>query len=316
MGAPQHHQGEQAVQRRAGEGGGPDWGSPMFGAEIPSGFAGFMMQQRLAAISAPDDDGSVWTTVLAGPPGFILPVDERTIVVRVVPPVGDPLRAALNEVRDIGIVVMSPETQRRIRINGKAKRDGEDLFVHTEQVLGNCPKYLQVREVVEERAPRPTVVRHGTELSDEQRRWIEAADTFFVGSLSPEHGADASHRGGMPGFVTVVGPRKLTWPDYFGNSFYMTLGNVELNPKCGLVFLDWENGHTLQLTGTARINWAAEAAQDAPEALRMVEFDVDRLIQVDNASPLRWQLHGFSRFNPPAVPERTPTHRDPTGGRS
>jgi predicted pyridoxine 5'-phosphate oxidase superfamily flavin-nucleotide-binding protein len=299
MGAPQHHQGEQAVQRRAGEGG-PEWGSPMFGAEIPAGFGGFMMEQRLAAISASDDDGSVWTTVLAGPPGFILPVDERTIVLRVVPPVGDPLRDTLDGIRDIGIVVMSPETQRRIRINGKAKREGEHLFVHTEQVLGNCPKYLQVREVVEERAPAPTVVHHGTELSDEQRRWIEAADTFFVGSLSPEHGADASHRGGMPGFVDVVGPRKLTWPDYFGNSFYMTLGNVELNPQCGLVFLDWENGHTLQLTGTARINWATEAAQGAPEALRMVEFDVDRLIQVDNASPLRWQLHGFSRFNPPA----------------
>jgi hypothetical protein len=171
--------------------------------------------------------------------------------------------------------------------------------VHTEQVLGNCPKYLQVREIVEVRPPTATVVHRGTLLSEEHRRWTEEADTFFVGSRASGHGADASHRGGLPGFVRVLGPRRLTWPDYFGNSFYMTLGNMQLDPRCGLVFLDWENGHTLHLTGTGRINWTSEVAEAVPGALRMVEFDVDRWIQVDNASPFRWQLHGFSRFNPP-----------------
>jgi predicted pyridoxine 5'-phosphate oxidase superfamily flavin-nucleotide-binding protein len=304
MGVSGHHEGEQAVQRRAGEGG-PEWGSPMFGAEIPQGLAAFAAEQRLAAISAPDDDGAVWTTVLAGPPGFILPVDERTVLLRVLPPVGDPLRDVFDRAsdaggaRDIGIVVMSPQTQRRIRVNGRARREGDVLVVHTEQVLGNCPKYLQAREIVEVRPPTATVVHRGTLLSEEHRRWTEEADTFFVGSRASEHGADASHRGGLPGFVRVLGPRRLTWPDYFGNSFYMTLGNMQLDPRCGLVFLDWENGHTLHLTGTGRINWTSEVAEAVPGALRMVEFDVDRWIQVDNASPFRWQLHGFSRFNPP-----------------
>lgn len=295
------HEGEQAVQRRAGEGA-PEWGSPMFGPEIPAGFGHFMAEQRLAAIGAADDDGAIWATVLTGESGFIETLDDRTVVLHAAPPSGDPLHRILDAERDLGMVVMSPQTRRRVRVNGRAVRDGDRVVVRTDQVLGNCPKYLQTRTVAEVLSRQgESAVRTGAALDAEAQRWITDADTFFIASWSPEHGADASHRGGRPGFVTVAGPNRLVWPDYTGNSFYMTLGNLELNPRCGLVFLDWARGHTLQLTGTGRIDWTRRHAEAVPGALRLVEFDVERVVRVDHASALRWELHAYSSNNPPTT---------------
>lgn len=305
------HEGEQAVQQKAGEGG-AGWGSPMFGAEVSPGFAEFMADQRLIAIGGQDARGAVWCTVLDGDAGFVATVDDRTIDIHALPPPGDPLREVFgtDAGRDIGMVVMSPETLRRVKVSGTARRDGDKLVLRTEQVLGNCPKYLQGREVTGLGPATEPVAHRGTELTAHQRGLIERADTFFVASLAPGHGADANHRGGLPGFVTVTGPRSLTWPDYVGNSFYMTLGNMELQPRCGLVFPDWDTGGTVQLTGTGRINWDRGPAERFPGALRTIEFEVEEVVQVDNATRLRWTLFGYSRFNPPA-PQREPADGTP-----
>ncbi|MES4908856.1 MULTISPECIES: pyridoxamine 5'-phosphate oxidase family protein [unclassified Streptomyces] len=296
------HEGEQAIQRQAGEGG-SGWGSPMFGPEIPRGFVPFLRDQRFLVLGGADDDGAVWSSIVDGPTGFARPVGERTVVIDALPTSGDPLREAfrteLNE-RDIGVLALQPQTRRRIRMNGVARRDGERLVMRTEQVLGNCPKYLQTRTIRETAPAGAGPVATGEALGEDQRRWIEDADTFFIASLSPEHGADSSHRGGMPGFVTVVNPRKIIWPDYTGNQFYMTLGNLHLNPAAGLLFLDWENGHTLQLTGWARTVWPPTGTHSDPRAQRMVEFDIAKVVQIAHASSLRWEFHAYSPVNPPA----------------
>ncbi|MEW2569824.1 pyridoxamine 5'-phosphate oxidase family protein [Streptomyces sp. NPDC047070] len=295
------HPGEQAVQQRAEEGG-PGWGSPMFGPEIPHGFHPFLRAQQMLIVGAADDAGAVWSTIVTGPPGFAQPVDSRTLDIHGLPAPGDPLHHAFDGERAVGVLALHPQTQRRIRANGVARREGDGLRMTTGQVFGNCPKYLQKRVITESAdATPPGGARTGKELSDGQRRWIEQADTFFIASHTAEHGADASHRGGMPGFVTVAGPRTLRWPDYTGNQFYMTLGNLHLAPECGLLFLDWERGHTLQLTGTGRIDWDPRSAAAYPGALRVVEFDIDSVVEIDNASPLRWELQDYSRFNPPAA---------------
>ncbi|GAA2474836.1 pyridoxamine 5'-phosphate oxidase family protein [Winogradskya humida] len=294
------HAGEQAIQQRAHEGG-PGWGSPMFGPEIPKGFYPFLRAQPMLIVGAADDAGAVWSTIVSGWPGFTKPLDERTIAIAGLPAPGDPLRRAFEKERDIGVLALQPQSRRRIRANGVAKRDGDGLLMRTEQVLGNCPKYLQTRVVtgIADDEPAGEAVE-GDELTGAQQRWIEESDTFFIASRSPEHGADSSHRGGMPGFVTVTGPRTLRWPDYTGNQFYMTLGNLHLNPAAGLLFLDWEHGHTLQLTGTARIDWDPASAEAYPGALRVVEFSIDRVVQIDRASSLRWTFQAYSPANPPA----------------
>ncbi len=292
------HEGEQAVQRRAGEGR-PGWGSPMFDATIPGAFAEFLRHQHTLVLGATDDHGAVWASMLSGLPGFVSTADDHTVVVDHAPPPGDPLHGAFASPRAIGMLALQPQTRRRIRVNGTATQEAERLVVRTEQVLGNCPKYIQVRTVSgHDDTVDPGSPQRSPELTPHQVEWIRGADTFFIASQSPDDGADVSSRGGMPGFVTVASPSRLRWPDYTGNQFYMTLGNLHLNPASGLLFVDWERGHTLQLTGTARVDWDPAAATVYPGALRVVELDVEAVVQIDHASPLRWQLHEYSRFNP------------------
>ncbi|MER5647086.1 pyridoxamine 5'-phosphate oxidase family protein [Streptosporangium sp. NPDC002524] len=323
------HAGEIAVQRRAGVRV-AGLGSARTRAEIPAVAAEFLARQRMLLIGATGRDGHLWASVLTGPEGFAEAVDERTVVIDAVPGERDPL-AGLDGGR-IGMLAIEPLSRRRMRVNGTVSREDGRLVVRTEQTYANCPKYIQARELVTEPGPelgpkpgpgaRPgpglepgpagspgspgspgstesfgsTGFSSATALNDDDRAWIEGADTFFVATSAPGLGADLSHRGGNPGFVRVLDDRRLVWPDYVGNSMYMTLGNLELDDGCGLLFLDWEGGDALHLTGRARVDWDPG---DVPGAQRLVRFELDRLVRVRGASPLRWRLAEYSRHNPP-----------------
>ncbi|MEV4243913.1 pyridoxamine 5'-phosphate oxidase family protein [Streptosporangium canum] len=291
------HAGELAVQRRAGVRAGA-WGSASARPEIPAAAAAFLARQRMLLIGAEGRDGRLWASALTGAAGFAEAVDERTIVIEAVPGEHDPLAELAGG--EIGMLAIEPATRRRMRVNGTVRRDGGRLTVRTEQTYANCPKYIQTRDVSDEPAAASPAAASATRtLTGEHRAWIERADTFFVATRAPDLGADLSHRGGNPGFVRVAGRRRLVWPDYAGNSMYMTLGNLELDESCGLLFLGWESGEALHLTGRARVDWDPG---DVPGAQRLVEFEVDRAVHVRGASPLRWAFDRYSRFNPPVRP--------------
>jgi hypothetical protein len=127
-----------------------------------------------------------------------------------------------------------------------------------------------------------TGLRSYDKLGAAQRALIEEADTFFIATAHPERGADASHRGGPPGVVEVAADgASLRVPDYSGNSMFQTLGNLEIDPHAGLLFLDWEGGTSLQLTGRARSVWGDED--------RAVEFAIDAVRERELALPERWE---------------------------
>ncbi|WP_344585277.1 pyridoxamine 5'-phosphate oxidase family protein [Nonomuraea roseoviolacea] len=291
------HPGERAVQRRTGVTA-DRLGSAGVRAAIPPVAAEFLRHQRLAVIAAADDTGAAWVSVLTGPPGFVAAADDRTVVADRLPGAGDPLAGLFDAERQVGMLLIEPSSRRRMRVNGRARRDGSRLLVRTEQVYSNCPKYLQTRTYTEDAPAADRTALVTEELTAGQQRWIGAADTFFVGTYAPGLGADASHRGGNPGFVTVTDGRRLTWPDYAGNSMYMTLGNLELEPRCGLLFPDWEHGRTLLVTGRARVDWDPERAAEVPGARRLIDFDVDRVVQIAGGIPQRWSFGAYSRFNP------------------
>jgi predicted pyridoxine 5'-phosphate oxidase superfamily flavin-nucleotide-binding protein len=184
---------------------------------------------------------------------------------------------------EVGVLAIEFETRRRMRLNGRAEVSGAGVIhVRSEQVYSNCPRYIHEREVVAHEsaiAARPSVHRF-SELTGEHRRWISQSDTFFIATFHAEGGADASHRGGDPGFVRADGDRTLLWPDYQGNSMFNTLGNIHDHPAAGLLFVNFEEGHTLQLSGSARVIW---------DATRLVEFRVAEVIETRNATPLRWR---------------------------
>ena len=282
-----YHLGELAVQKQMRQAELAQQVERIIRSDIPPTAAAFLAEQPMIVIAAADDAGRMWTSLLVGRPGFARAEDGRTIIVDRVPMPGDPLADALQSPRKIGLIALQPQRRRRMRVNGTAEPVGKGVRIHTDQVYSNCPKYISRRHIEEVRVGGgPPRARRARALDDRQRLAIAAVDTFFVGSADPDGNADASHRGGNPGFVQVLSPTRLRWPDYRGNSMFMTLGNIHMNPHCALLFVDWRTGTTLQLTGTAEILW--NEATLTPGAQCYIDFTVIEAVQITNVSALRW----------------------------
>ncbi|ORA26045.1 pyridoxamine 5'-phosphate oxidase family protein [Mycobacterium aquaticum] len=263
--------------------------------EIPAAAAAFLTEQPLVVLAAADDAGRMWTSLIAGQPGFVRADDARTITIGGLPAAGDPLRDALQNTRPVGLIAVQPQTRRRMRVNGTAEPISGGVRIRTAQVYSNCPKYITRRHVEAVQPPSVPRARRATVLSEAQRRTIAATDTFFIGSADVEGNPDASHRGGNPGFLQILSPTRLRWPDYRGNSMFMTLGNISANPRCSLLIPDWHTGATLALAGTAEIVWEAEPAAGAQ---CWIDFTVTELVELSDVSSLRWGAAELSPANP------------------
>ncbi|MFC5909706.1 pyridoxamine 5'-phosphate oxidase family protein [Streptacidiphilus monticola] len=292
---PGYHPGELAAQRRAGETDRAAHLARSLRTEIPDVAARFLADRQLLAVGAVDEEGRVWATVLSGPAGFATAPDPRTVRVAARPTAGDPLAPLFAEgARSrLGTLALEPTTRRRMRVNGRAVATAEGVRIRTEEVFSNCPKYIQKRQVVaaSDAAVRPGPVRRGPELGVADGVRLSTADTFFLATADAEGRADISHRGGNPGFLRVLSPTRLRWPDYPGNAAFMSLGNLEVNPSAGLAVPDWETGDLLLVQGRAAVEWDA--------ADRAVELTVDQVVHLPGALPLRWSEPEFSPANPP-----------------
>ncbi|MEI7030577.1 pyridoxamine 5'-phosphate oxidase family protein [Streptomyces pratensis] len=307
-----YHRGEIAAQERAGLARQAAHAQPVIRDTVPAVAADFLAEQPFLVVGGTDEGGRVWATQLLGEPGFLKVPAPHTLLVDALPQPGDPLAGLLTGTgagvagpARIGMIAIAPAARRRMRMNGRAVRDGGRLRVDLDQVISNCPKYIQQRHHRElpprERATERRTVTDSTALTPAQQQALRVADTFFVATASDRGDADASHRGGDPGFVEVLSPRLLRWPDYRGNAMFLTLGNLELNPAAGLLLPGWDTGTALHLSGWARTVWSGEAVDRTPGAERLVEFEIDAVREISAASPLRWSEPALSRFNPPAA---------------
>lgn len=298
-----YHSGELAVQRRMGQESIATRVGRMIRTEVPAAAAAFLAEQPMIVITAADDEGRIWTSLIAGPPGFVHADDPRTILLDRLPAPGDPVRDVLRGGQQIGMLAIEPQTRRRMRVNGTADAAGTGLRIHTEQVYSNCPKYISRRDIAGVRSPMELPdVHRGESLTDRQQGLIATTDTFFIGSADTAGNADASHRGGNPGFLQVLSPRQLRWPDYRGNSMFMTLGNIDANPRCGLLVVDWLSGSTIQLTGTAEINW--NEADSSAGTQCAVDFTIAEVVELTHVSPLQWSSAELSPANPDLTAEQ------------
>ena len=288
-----YHPGELAAQALAGDTQRATHLGRSIQATVPAVAARFLRERRLIVLGAADAAGRMWATMLSGPAGFLDAPDEHTVTVTGHPHPGDPLAALLSGSAQVGTIAIEPATRRRMRVNGRARPTLDGLSISVEQVFSNCPKYIQKRSPeVAGAAPPSLRTRRGHHLSTGQRNLIDTSDTFFIATADDHGNADASHRGGNPGFIQVLSPTELRWPDYLGNAAYMTLGNLELNPAAGLLFPDWDTGSLLLVTGTARTDWS-------PDAQRSVTFTVDETVELRGALPLQWSAPEYSPANPP-----------------
>lgn len=296
-----YHSGERAVQACAGVQTMASRMGKTIQAIITPAAREFLRGQPMAILSTVDPNGRVWASLLTGQPGFLHTTGEQTVQIDATPVPGDLLSESLRVGDRVGLLAIEFATRRRMRINGlvAAHRDGH-LSVRAEQVYANCPKYIQARVASWQGGREGAVqgVRRAVWLTDEHQRWIEQADTFFIASFHEASGADVSHRGGNPGFIHVENGTTLVWPDYSGNQMFQTLGNISVNPNAGLLFIDFDSGSTLQLTGQARVIWDNDQVRAFAGAERLVEFHIEQVVEIIGASPLRWRLVEYSPFNP------------------
>jgi predicted pyridoxine 5'-phosphate oxidase superfamily flavin-nucleotide-binding protein len=123
--------------------------------------------------------------------------------------------------------------------------------------------------------------RMRTKFNRGDREFIESSSFFFLATATPES-VDCSFKGGMPGFVRVIGDNIVAWPDYDGNRMYRSLGNIVHNPRVGLLFICvdgklFNNAARLRINGRAEIDESGEATAGIPGAKRFVRVTADHI---------------------------------------
>jgi uncharacterized protein len=292
------HAGEKAIQQKVGVSERMEAvGQRAVRDFMPDQHREFYAQIPFVVLGSVDRKGDAWATLVAGQPGFISSPTPRSLEIDAKPDLTDPASEGVKEGGSVGLLGIELHTRRRNRANGIIRSSsGKTLSFNLDQSFGNCPQYIQLRDlrfVREPGQPFAGEIEENSELDQAARDMIKAADTFFVASYAEREDrrqVDVSHRGGRAGFVRVGDDGTLTIPDFAGNLFFNTLGNILLNGKAGLVFVDFETGDLLQMTGDA------EVMLDSPEiaafqgAERLWSFRARRVVRRRGALPLRWSF--------------------------
>jgi predicted pyridoxine 5'-phosphate oxidase superfamily flavin-nucleotide-binding protein len=285
---PQFHPGERAAQTQAGV-------APRGSAirnRMPDQHRVFFAALSFVVVATNDDAGWPLGAILTGPPGFVASPDAETLWIAAVPDRDDPATAWLKPGAPIGVLGIDLATRRRNRANGWiANVAAGRLTVAVKESFGNCPQYIHIRDIESGHAA-PHDVETLDLLDEPARRAIATADTLFVATASG-HGVDISHRGGKPGFVQIAGDA-LTVPDYAGNRYFNTLGNMLLDPRAALLFPDFANGDLLLVQGQTEILWDVPETERLPGAERLWRLHVTRAWRRRGALPLRWTLRAMS----------------------
>jgi hypothetical protein len=258
---------------------------------LPDQHREFYAQLPFVVLGSVDPQGNPWATLRAGRPGFMQSPDPQRLVLDLPREPADPADAGLEDGDGVGMLGIELHTRRRNRLNGFVRRSSEVTFeIDPTQSYGNCPRYIHLRRYAFDDTP-PGEVSQSDTLDEHDIATITAADSFYVASYVMRDGAcqvDVSHRGGKPGFVRVDENGVLTVPDFNGNLFFNTLGNLLINPRAGLVFVDLRTGDLLQMTGRAEVILDSAETLAFIGAERMWRFFPEQMIRRPGGLPLRW----------------------------
>lgn len=286
------HPGERAAQALAGVAS-PNAAIRDYMPDQHRAFFGLLPFLPIATTGA---DGAPLATILTGPPGFITSPDSNTLHIATRPDGDDPTTPSLRPGAQVGLLGIDLATRRRNRANGVLRSVGPDgLTISVTQSFGNCPQYIQNR-IWQNGSVTTWPLEYLTGLDPASRRLIAQADTFFIASNSGAGagamgGVDISHRGGRPGFIATDGGT-LTIPDFHGNRYFNTLGNLLLDPRAALLFVDWADGTLLHLQGDAEILWDQDGGLAGAE--RLLRISVTGGWRRQGAIPLRWAFQTYA----------------------
>lgn len=268
---------------------------------MPGQHREFFARLPMVLLGASDGDGRLWASVLFGEPGFIQSPTPTTMTIEAEINNLDPLAGGLQPGMDIGLLGIELTTRRRNRMNARLDSFSQGrLTLSVRQSFGNCPKYIQLRE------HRPNanygIFKKTEFISTDKnlRQRISGADTLFIatrfsdGGDMENRGVDISHRGGRPGFIQIDSAGRLLIPDYPGNNFFNTIGNLIMDPSTGLLIMDFTRGDLIYLHGSTEIVWARDEPLPLANVERMLRFRLEQGIMISNAMPHLWDLREIS----------------------
>ncbi len=294
------HAGEQKLQQRLGTREKmAGIGQRVIRDYMPEQHRTFFTQLRILLLGAVDQLGQPWALLLTGPTGFITSPAPQTLQIHSPNLAGPhPGGLSLTVGSRVGLLGLDFSNRRRNRANGIIHcRHGNRIDIAISESFGNCPKYIQARKGQPDAEHLIAgAVSRADRLDDRDQQWIARADTFFIASTYPpgDHdsraGVDISHRGGKPGFVEVIDGTHMQFPDYAGNHFFNTLGNLTLYPSAGLLFIDFDNGDLLYLAAQASVQWHEE------QQAHHVDLSIRQRIRITGALPWQWQGPDYSPF--------------------
>lgn len=299
------HEGEQAAQARTGMRQRIEQaGRRMIRDFMPEEHRTFFAELPFIAVGSIDQAGRLWASILHAEPGFVSSPEPRSLTVAATPSAEDPLAQNLRPGVPLGVLGIQLETRRRNRVNGRVLWQSERGFeLRVEQSFGNCKQYIQSRTRRALTTPRGAE-RGAGELSLRALELVAACDTAFIATASSQpnrggrEGVDVSHRGGLPGFIRVAkrdGATHLSLPDYRGNFMFNTLGNLEVNPRAGLVCCDFTRADLLSVTGKAKVAWEGPELESFEGAERLLELEVEEYVLLAGGLGETWSEPEFAR---------------------
>ncbi|MCR6480037.1 pyridoxamine 5'-phosphate oxidase family protein [Variovorax sp. ZS18.2.2] len=297
------HAGERALQLHAGSREQMAVAGPRVIRDyMPDQHREFFAQLPFVVVGSLDANLQPWASVLAAPAGFAHSPDATHLRIDALPAAGDPLAGQLAQGAPLGLLGIEPQTRRRNRMNATVESlDATGFMLEVQQSFGNCPRYIQAREPVFVPTRTDSASAQWLDTLDlDAQRLIGSADTLFIATAYPDevaagdeadarsHGVDVSHRGGRPGFVRVDEGGVLTVPDFNGNRFFNTLGNLLAHPRAGLLFIDYDNGELLHIAATAELVLDGPELAEFEGAERLLRLHVEHALRRPAALPLRW----------------------------
>jgi uncharacterized protein len=245
------HEGEKAVRLKAGA---PDI-APVIRTFLTEQHRDFFARLPLAFVAGLDEAGHPAASVLRGAAGFMSCPEPRRMDISARFPARETLSRAPGA--PFGLIGMDFAARRRIRVNGRIASASEGaLTLAVDEAFGNCPKYITPRQIFPG-GDDPGGWTALPALDRDARAMIERAELFFIATRGPD-GVDMSHRGGPPGFVRVARDGALHIPDFPGNNYFNSLGNLLHDPRAALLFMDFPAGRALHLAGSAQVTFSDE----------------------------------------------------------
>ncbi|MCV6611486.1 MAG: pyridoxamine 5'-phosphate oxidase family protein [Amphritea sp.] len=295
------HEGERMLHQHIGMSAEIEaMGRKVIRSFMPDQHRAFFSGLSYVLVGSVDEQGWPWASVLAGESGFITSSTPTELTINAQVQAGNPISRGIIPDAPVGLLGIELATRRRNRMNARVSNIEADSFtLAVDQSMGNCPRYIQPRNVQQAdnpSVPQPQLAEAFTTLDSAAETLIGQADTMFVASYAQQQnnpeveGVDVSHRGGQPGFISIEG-NVLIIPDYSGNNVFMTLGNFLMVPKAGLLFIDFETGDLLMLTGRVGILWDDDpAVQLFAGAKRAWRFELDHGVKLTGALPFTFRI--------------------------